>query len=67
MYTAMGPADEYEHSRIVSQLATISVAGGDADRHLFPQSLSHTVSLFMRHDGKLGYLRAGSTSAAPTT
>lgn len=58
MYTPMGTrADEYEHSRIVSQLATISVAGGDADRHLFPQSLSHTVSLFMRHDGKLGYSR----------
>lgn len=58
MYTAMGTrADEYEHSRIVSQLATISVAGGDADRHLFPQSLSHTVSLFARHDGKLGYSR----------
>jgi hypothetical protein len=58
MYTAMGTrADEYEHSRIVSQLVTISVAGGDADRHLFPQSLSHTVSLFMRHDGKLGYSR----------
>ncbi len=58
MYTAMGTrADEYEHSRIVSQLATISVAGGDADRHLFPQSLSHSVSLFSRHDGKLGYSR----------
>ena len=58
MYTAMGTrADEYEHSRIVSQLATISVAGGDADRHLFPQSLSHSVALFMRHDGKLGYSR----------
>jgi hypothetical protein len=58
MYTPMGTrADEYEHSRIVSQLATISVAGGDADRHLFPQSLSHSVSLFSRHDGKLGYSR----------
>ena len=58
MYTAMGTrADEYEHSRIVSQLATISVAGGDADRHLFPQSLSHSVSLFSRADGKLGYSR----------
>ena len=58
MYTAMGTrADEYEHSRIVSQLATISVSGGDANRHLFPQSLSHSVSLFMRHDGKLGYSR----------
>jgi hypothetical protein len=58
MYTAMGTrADEYEHSRIVSQLATISQNGGDADRHLFPQSLSHSVSLFSRHDGKLGYSR----------
>jgi hypothetical protein len=58
MYTAMGTrADEYEHSRIVSQLATITAAGGDADRHLFPQSLSHSVSLFSRHDGKLGYSR----------
>ena len=58
MYTAMGTrADEYEHSRIVSQLATISQSGGDADRHLFPQSLSHSVSLFARHDGKLGYSR----------
>jgi hypothetical protein len=58
MYTPMGTrADEYEHSRIVSQLATISVSGGDADRHLFPQSLSHSVSLFSRADGKLGYSR----------
>ncbi len=58
MYTAMGTrADEYEHARIVSQLATISVDGGDADRHLFAQNLSHSVSLFMRHDGKLGYSR----------
>jgi hypothetical protein len=58
MYTAMGTrADEYEHSRVVAQLATISQSGGDADRHLFPQSLSHSVSLFSRHDGKLGYSR----------
>ena len=58
MYTNMGTrADEYNHGRAVVQLAMISVTGGDADRHLFPQSLSHTVSLFMRHDGKLGYSR----------
>ena len=31
--------------------------GGDADRHLFAQSLSHSVSLFSRYDGKLGYSR----------
>ena len=58
MYTAMGTrADEYEHSRIVSQLGTITTTGGDADRHLFAQSLSHSVSLFSRYDGTLGYSR----------
>ncbi len=58
MYTQMGTrADEYNHGRRVTQLATISIDGGDADRHLFPQNLSHTVSLFMRYDGKLGYSR----------
>src|SRR5580658_7526438 len=36
MYTQMGTrADEYEHSRVVAQLATISHDGGDADRRLF--------------------------------
>jgi hypothetical protein len=58
MYTQMGTrADEYEHSRAVTQLATISVDGGDADRRLFPQNLSHTVAPFLRHDGKIGYCR----------
>ncbi len=58
MYTQMGTrADEYEHGRAVTQLATISVDGGDADRHLFSQNLSHTVAPFMRHDGKIGYSR----------
>jgi hypothetical protein len=58
MYTEMGTrADEYEHSRVVVQLATISVDGGDADRRLFPQSLSHTVAPSLRHDGKLMYSR----------
>jgi len=58
MYTNMGTrADEYEHSRVVVQLATISVQGGDAARHLFPQSLSHTVAPHLRHDGKIGYSR----------
>ncbi|WP_394835191.1 hypothetical protein LVJ94_52700 [Pendulispora rubella] len=58
MYTEMGTrSDEYEHARVVTQLATISVDGGDADRRLFSQNLSHTVSPFLRHDGKLGYSR----------
>src|SRR3984957_4459522 len=48
MYTAMGTrADEYEHDRAALQLVTISLAGGDADRHLFGQNLSHTVTPFL--------------------
>ena len=66
MYTAMGTrADEYEHARAVMQLATISVAGGDADRRLFPQNLSHCISPFLRSDGKIGFSRwehLGSTN-----
>lgn len=55
-YTAMGTrADEYEHSRSALQLATITVDGGDADRHLFTQNLSHTVAPFLRADGKIGF------------
>lgn len=58
MYTAMGTrADEYEHDRAVTQLATISVDGGDADRRLASQNLSHTVAPFVRYDGKIGYCR----------
>ncbi len=58
MYTAMGTrADEYEHSRVVTQLASITVDGGDADRHLFSQNLSHTSAPFVRYDGKIGYSR----------
>ena len=58
MYTEMGTrADEYEHGRAVTQLATISVAGGDADRRFASQNLSHTVAPFLRADGKIGYCR----------
>ena len=58
MYTAMGTrADEYNHGRRVTQLATISVDGGDADRRLTSQNLSHTVAPFLRSDGKIGYSR----------
>ncbi len=58
MYTPMGTrADEYEHGRVVTQLATISVDGGDADRRLASQNLSHTVAPWLRADGKIGYSR----------
>ncbi len=56
MYTAMGTrADEYEHSREALQLATISIAGGDKDRRLFAQNLSHTVAPWLRYDGRIGF------------
>jgi hypothetical protein len=56
MYTAMGTrADEYEHSREALQLATITVDGGDADRHLFAQNLSHSVAPWLRYDGRIGF------------
>jgi hypothetical protein len=58
MYTAMGTrADEYEHSRVVAQLCTITEAGGDANRRLFPQNLSHSVAPFLTYDGSMGYSR----------
>jgi hypothetical protein len=56
MYTEMGTrADEYEHSRAALQLATIPVDGGDAQRRLFGQNLSHVVSPFLRYDGRIGF------------
>jgi Hydrazine synthase alpha subunit middle domain len=56
MYTAMGTrADEYEHAREALQLATISIDGGDADRRLFGQNLSHVVAPFLRYDGRIGF------------
>jgi hypothetical protein len=56
MYTPMGTrADEYEHQREALQLATISVDGGDADRRLFGQNLSHSVAPFLRYDGRIGF------------
>jgi hypothetical protein len=56
MYTEMGTrADEYEHAREALQLATITVDGGDADRRLFAQNLSHVVAPFMRYDGRIGF------------
>jgi len=57
-YTEMGTrADEYNHSAAVTQLATISTTGGDADRKLCSQNLSHIVTLFSMHDGRVGFSR----------
>jgi hypothetical protein len=57
-YTEMGTrADEYNHGRVVTQLATMTLTGGDADRKLCSQNLSHTVTLFPMHDGRIGFSR----------
>jgi hypothetical protein len=57
-FTEMGTrADEYNHSRVVSQIATISSKTGDADRRVCAQNLSHTVDLFSMADGRIGYSR----------
>lgn len=57
-YTSMGTrADEYEHSRVVTQIATITLQGGDADRKLCAQNLSHSVNLFSMADGRIGFSR----------
>ncbi len=57
-YTAMGTrADEYNHSRVVTQLATIAEATGDADRRLCSQNLSHTADPFLMSDGRIGFSR----------
>jgi|HubBroStandDraft_1064217.scaffolds.fasta_scaffold07252_3 hydrazine synthase alpha subunit-like protein len=56
MYTEMGTrADEYEHARAALQLATVTIDGGDADRHLMTQNLSHSVAPFLRSDGRIGF------------
>jgi hypothetical protein len=57
-YTDMGTrADEYNHGRVVTQLASITLTGGDADRKLCSQNLSHTVTLFSMADGRVGFSR----------
>ncbi|NOY90895.1 MAG: hypothetical protein GXP55_06745 [Deltaproteobacteria bacterium] len=57
-YTAMGTrADEYEHRREVTQLATISISAGDADRRLCAQNLSHSADPFLMSDGRVGFSR----------
>jgi len=57
-YTPMGTrADEYNHSRVVTQLGTVTTDGGDADRKLCSQNLSHIVTLFSMSDGRVGFSR----------
>jgi len=57
-YTEMGTrADEYNHGRVVTQLATMTLEGGDAERKLCSQNLSHTVTLFSMQDGRIGFSR----------
>lgn len=57
-YTAMGTrADEYEHSREVVQLATVSLAGGDSDRRVCSQNLSHSAAPFLLADGRVAFSR----------
>ncbi len=57
-YTQMGTrADEYNHSRVVTQIATIGLETGDADRRLCSQNLSHTAAPFLLSDGTIGFSR----------
>jgi hypothetical protein len=57
-YTDMGTrADEYNHARVVTQLASVTLSGGDADRKLCSQNLSHVVTLFSMNDGRVGFSR----------
>jgi hypothetical protein len=57
-YTEMGRrADEYNHSRQVPQIATVTEAGGDADRKLCSQNLSNSFSLFSMQSGQIGFSR----------
>jgi cytochrome c553 len=58
MYTDMGTrADEYNHGRRVTQIGTISEVGGDSDRKLCSQNLSHVFNLFRMKSGQIGYSR----------
>jgi hypothetical protein len=57
-YTDLGRrADEYNHSRQVTQMATISSESGDADRTLCSHNLSHSADPFLMSDGSIGFSR----------
>jgi hypothetical protein len=57
-YTDMGTrADEYNHARRVTQIATVSEVGGDSDRKVCSQNLSHVFNPFRMQSGQIGYSR----------
>jgi len=57
-YTEMGRrADEYNHGRRVTQIASISIPLGDADRRLCSHNLSHTADPFLLSDGTVAFSR----------
>jgi len=57
-YTDMGTrADEYNHNRQVTQMATISSESGDAERMLCSHNLSHSADPFLMSDGSVGFSR----------
>lgn len=57
-YTQMGTrADEYNHGRRVTQIATVSESGGDSQRKVCSQNLSHVFNLFRMQSGQIGYSR----------
>jgi hypothetical protein len=58
-YTEMGTrADEYNHGRQVTQPATITIAGGDADRRVCSQNLSNNAPfLELMSDGRIAFSR----------
>src|SRR5690606_3598546 len=57
-FTEMGTrADEYNHARRVTQLATISEIVGDADRRLCAQNLSHHAAPFALSAALVGSAR----------
>lgn len=56
-YTAMGTRnDEYERAAS-PQIATVSLALGDADRRVCGQNLSHAADPFLMSDGRIGFAR----------
>ncbi len=55
-YTEMGRrADEYNHSRAVTQVASVNSAG--ADRRLCAHNVSHSADPFLLSDGTVAYSR----------
>jgi hypothetical protein len=57
-YTEMGLRNDEYNRGPASQLATITIAGGDADRRVCAQNLSHGgTNAFLMSDGRVGFSR----------